>query len=467
VHTARVIALYFDFVVFCLLSVINCKLVVTLRLDCLITCHFDKAIIMLFVLSLILLWAVLYVDGLSGPYFRSLPVSRSRPITMLSSTNNNNDDLNAMRSMLESSWDSDTMGQVPSDSAIAANEAFLSILSAADSGVSVFFIDLLLPSYDVTQGSNLYDEVLAVEYCIALADCLKEKSSILVRDDKTVETVQRILNRREEERLKSQPAINISDGNDGEDEEEEAENGEDDVPPETEDDGTTEVAEEPSDPESDMDLFRQQLLSTWDSDDGDKPESKIPEQSKIPPKSKEAAPASSSPKTLSEKRYRLASLFGNARISEGPDMIDNVLDALRANALPKDDEETLIVLSAITLEEMVAVRSLVSKYGAQKKIILVNCKLNPIPKELYGAETVYSILPLIARPANADSQVAPQDGKSQPKVLVLRRYPGAWQVFVDVGQGFKLAKSAPSDMSNRRGPPIQWIQQVVQQFTQS
>lgn len=424
----------------------------------------DTSTIMLPISSLILSWGVLGVNGLAGPSFLSL--QRSRPNTLLSATNND-DDLNAMRSMLEASWDSDTMGQVPSDSSIAANEAFSSILSAKEKGVSVFFIDLLLPSYDVSQGSNLYDEVLAVEYCIALADCLKEKSTILVRDDNTVSTVRRILDRREEERQAALAVINISDEDEtdreGEENEDES-NGFSDEENEDMSDATTGL----SDPESDMDSFRQQLMSSWENDD-EKIEPRISERTKIPPKSEEPISQSRSPKTiLSEKRYRIASLFGNARISEGPDMIDNVVKALRANALPKDDEEILIVLSAITIEEMVAVRSLVAKYESSKQIILVNCKLNPIPKELYGAETVYSILPLIARPVDADSQVAPKDGKSQPKVVVLRRYPGEWQVFVDVGKGFKLAKSAPSSgMLNRRGPPIQWVQQVVQNYMKS
>lgn len=377
-----------------------------------------------------------------------------------------------MRSMLEASWDSDTMGQVPSDSAIAANEAFSSILSAADKGVSVFFIDLLLPSYDVTQGSNLYDEVLAVEYCIALADCLKDKSTILVRDDKTVQTVQRILDRREADRLASQPPISISDDNG---DAEFKEDGQNDLAEVFDDNETSGRETESSDPESDMDFFRQQLMSSWENDGGEpskpnpKPDPQIPAPTDIPRNKSDGSTSkpSSLNKILPEKRYRLASLFGNAKISEGPDMIDNVVEALRKNALPNDDEENLIVLSAITLEEMVAVRSLVAKYESQKNIILVNCKLNPIPKELYGAETVYSILPFIARPVDADSQAVPKDGRSQPKVVVLRRYPGEWEVFVDVGKGFKLAKSAPSDMSNRRGPPIQWVQQVVQQFMQS
>ena len=114
------------------------------------------------------------MSGFTCPWSSS--VTRCRRKTVLASSKDNGGDLDSFRSLLEASWDSDTMGQVPSDARVAANEAFSSVLSASDKGVQVFFIDLLLPSYDVTQGSVLYDEVLAVEYCIALADCLKEKS---------------------------------------------------------------------------------------------------------------------------------------------------------------------------------------------------------------------------------------------------------------------------------------------------
>ena len=406
------------------------------------------------IFTLALSTSVLHARGFNAPWRPSM--TRARQKTCLSSSGS--DDLDSLRSLLEASWDADTMGQVPADSTIAANEAFSSILSAADKGISVFFIDLLLPSYDVTQGSNLYDEVLAVEYCIALAESFSGRSSILVRDDKTVQTVQRILDRREESRPPPRPSIAEDD------EDEDTGDAKDD-----EVDAYSESAEEGeiltgSDQAPDVDLFRLQLMASWDNQE-DEP-AVLPKSNKP---SKGEAPTSENPQPLSsprpDKRYRLASLFGDAVISEGSDMMEDVVEALRANALPQEDEENMIILSAIEREEMVAVRSLAAKYSNQKKIILVNCKLNPIPKELYGAETVYSLLPLIARPSGADSQTMPKG--SQPKVVVLRRYPGDWQVFVDIGQGFQLAKTAPSDMSNRRGPPIKWVQQAVQSFIQS
>jgi hypothetical protein len=52
------------------------------------------------------------------------------------------------------------------------------------SGQSLFFVDLLLPSYDITQGPNMYDDVLDVKFCIALPKALEDKTSILVRDER-------------------------------------------------------------------------------------------------------------------------------------------------------------------------------------------------------------------------------------------------------------------------------------------
>jgi len=363
-----------------------------------------------------------------------------------------NDQIDSLRLMLEAAWDSDTMGQVPSDANIAANEAFSSILSASDRGVSIFFIDLLLPAFDVTQGSNLYDEVLCVEYCIGLAECFKDKSRILVRDKKTVDTVQRILDRREKERLQSVPVQHDDDEIDD---------------PDTEDideiDSSEDELDDEVSPTSDLDSFRQQLALSWESsavgDTGGGSSEKVDEataRKDVPSKSKE--------RKVPEKRYQLASMFGDTKISQGADMMQEVVTALRRHAIPDDDEKNIIILSAIAMDEMVAVRSLASRYAGERNIILVNCKLNPIPRELYGAETVYSMLPLIARAKDTMSQTISRESEIIPKTVVLRRYPGDWQVFVDMGRGFALANTAPSDLSNRRGPPMKWIQQSVQDF---
>jgi hypothetical protein len=377
---------------------------------------------------------------------------------------NGSDELESMRRLLQTSWDEDTMGQVPSDATVAANEAHSSILSAVDRGVSVFFIDLLLPAYDVTQGSNLYDEVLSVEYCIALANCLKGKSSILVRDEKTMQVVSRILEARESDRIRTAMADD-EDEEDIHDDEEKLDDQEDDE--ENDDADEEEGDESPSETESssDVDLFRQQLMAGWEGDDSatdDAAKADVSEKPVEPVKpKKEKAPAQTP-----VKRYRLASMFGNAVIAEGLDMMNDAVEALRANALLAHDEENLIILSAMNRDEMIAVRSLVAKYEAQKKVVLVNCKLDPIPRELFGSETVYSLLPLIA-PQKGGTEEAGDDTPPQPKIVVLRRYPKDWEVYVDVGKGFQLAETAPSNLGNKRGPPMEWVGACVQRFLQS
>ena len=393
----------------------------------------------------------------------SLQYTRRLHNAILLFASEQNDGIDSLRSMLEAAWDSDSMGQVPSDANIAANEAFSSILSASDKGISIFFIDLLLPAFDITQGSNLYDEVLCVEYCIGLAECFKEKSRILVRDQKTVESVQRILDRREAERLKTHPIQIDTDGDDHG----VAKKNDDGLALENcnvmnETDISGDMAVDDSVAEtSDVDAFRQQLMASWDVKDRDDKES-IPEVNTA--LTQKNPPLQSRKGETLEKRYQLSSLFGHSKISQSADMMQEVVEALRQNAIPDDDQKNLIILSAIAVDELVAVRSLASRYAGEKNIILVNCKLDPIPRELYGAETVYSMLPLIARAKDAGSQTITRGGEVIPKVVVLRRYPEDWQVFVDLGKGFTLADTAPSELSNKRGPPVKWIEQAVQDF---
>jgi hypothetical protein len=363
------------------------------------------------------------------------------------------DELDSMRRLLQSSWNANSMGQVPSDATAGANEAFSSILSASDRGVDVFFVDLLLPTYDITQGTNLYDEVLAVEYCIALSKCLKGKTEILVRDDKTLQTVTRMLDVRE----RDVQTIDLDDEFDEEDD--------DDFDDDHHEEDVRDVDSSETESLSDADAFRQNLMSSWEGDDTStdsstqpNPSDKVSEPTK--PKKEKIA-------NIPSKRYRLASLFGSAVMSQGIDMMEDVVQALRVNALPSDDEENVIILSAVSREEMVAVRSLVANYEGQKKIILVNCKLEPMPRELRNAETAYSLLPLIAWPKGPEAEQSAEDKPSPPKIVVLRRYPKDWEVYVDAGRGFQLAATTPADQTNKRRLPMEWVAGCVQRYIQS
>ena len=133
-------------------------------------------------------------------------------------------------------------------------------------------------------------------------------------------------------------------------------------------------------------------------------------------------------------------------------MMDEVVETIRQNSLPNDDEKNMIILSSLSIQETIAVRSLVNKYESHKNIILVNCKLDPLPPELRSAQTVYSIFPLIAK------QKGPTESDQKPpRVVVLRRYPKPWEVYVDIGEGFKLAHSIPPTRQTKRELPLELI----------
>jgi hypothetical protein len=214
---------------------------------------------------------------------------------------------------------------------------------------------------------------------------------------------------------------------------------------------------------TDVESFREQLMSGWD---GVETTTEEPLEPSTPEKASETPnPKEKETEEIPLKRYRLSSLFGSSNISQGAYMMENVAEALRANALLEEEEENLIILSAISREEMIAVRILAAKYANQKSIVLVNCKLDPLPRELLGAQTVYSILPLILR--RKDDGQSSGDKTSQPKVVVLRRYPKDWEVYMDVGSGFQLAATAPSNQRNERGPTMEWVDEVVRRYLES
>lgn len=366
-------------------------------------------------------------------------------------------DNDGLRKALENSWNTSMMGRVPIDPESAAKEAHSSILQAAggmksadgeveetDDMAGIFFVDLLLPAYDIRQvveGINLYDEVTAVEYCIALADCFKGKTEILVKEGKTVRAVTKVLKAREERERQEREAVSdadvvFGDGNFVDNQIEPAE------------EKTEEID---TDPEDD---FRSKLMASWNN------ESDAPVEDGIdmtPTKKKEVIETPED----SSKSYRLASLFGDAKINQGADMASFVIQAVRENALARDEEDNIIILSAIGVDEMVAVRGLVAKYASEKKIILVNCQFNPVPRELMAADTVYSVLPLAGKKKTNDGVNLGEDDKPPPKIVVLRRYPKDWEVFVDVGIGYELAETVRVDSSNRRGLSMEYIARAV------
>jgi hypothetical protein len=360
---------------------------------------------------------------------------RSR-IALASSSGNNNENIDDTRRLLESSWNSETMGKVPTSAESAAEAATSSLLIAMERGsTSIFMVNVLLPQYDISQGELLYDEVLAVEFCIELANRIKGKSSILVRDDKAVETISRILDARERDQPKPS----------------------EDTLEEEDDEGVAS-----SDSGEGVDSFRQQLMSTWEAPtvDAAGPRATNNDEPRLVPKEAQVL----------TKQYRLASILGDAtKIPSGSGMMDAVIKAVTDNAQPEADEDTLIILSAMSKEELIGVRGLAAKFEGKKTIIMVNSKLDPLPRELHKAVTVYSIQPLITRAMVSEQNIVGSESKEDPKppkIVVLRRYPSDWEIHIDSGDGFKLAASVPAEQVGRNGPTMQWISKCIKQHLQ-
>jgi len=164
--------------------------------------------------------------------------------------------------------------------------------------------------------------------------------------------------------------------------------------------------------------------------------------------------------------YRIGSILGNSKIPTGKNMVYDVCKLVSQNAVPTSqviNEDVIILTCPISQIELIAVRWIISKYASKKTIILVNNRLNPVPSELMEAETVYSVLPLIARSVGPDSAEAPPN----PKIVLLRRYPTDWQIHVDdskSGLGFELVSSIPADKVGIRGPSMDYIRSRVKEF---
>lgn len=412
--------------------------------------------------------------------------------------------------MLESSWNVESMGQVPNSPDVAAKEAASSIVEARNDGLGkTCFVDLLLPQYDVQQGSNLYDEVEAVEFCTMLAHYIKSQSVVYVRDEVSLKTVSRVIESRERERESAlteqqqqqeekfeydEVEVEIDEddpdwdlyNDDDEDGQPEAVSSSESTPaaestPEVFDDfsdfsdapgDSFFSADSESDPTpSEADAFRDALSSGWgdtDEDDADEPKKK---RTKIVKKrvKRKNPPASTTP-TVPPRRYRLASLFGNNMIAKDSAMQADVVNAVKRHGMPKDDEETMILLSANSPEEMLAIRALVTKFKNVKNIVLVNCRLDPLPLELQDCSTVYHLTPLIAT-ATVDERDLFSKKKSEEeerppiKVVSIRRYPGDWEVYVDAdSNGFELAERAVASRFEKKGPPFEWIGGAIKSF---
>ena len=407
----------------------------------------------------------------------------SSPSSSDDATNNADGDdsgrtnVDAMRSLLESSWNVGTMGEVPTSPESAARAASHSIAAAlaAQPRRRLLQVDIRLPSFDVRQGPNVYDDVQSVEFCCQLAENLRRDSNggvgkalILVRDGSAVRSAARILDvkerRRKEEQEGSSGVSNSDATGDTVDEHDDVLDEDDELPESSDGDG------------DDVDAFRKQLSLTWGDDDGQESNGEGGGEPQIDPS--EAAAAANRARRGREKlqpsvnfnpeatedgrSYRLASWFADENISTGADMFTDAIEAVDVHGTMLTSEDVLILLSPVSREDTVAVRRLISRYGGAKTIVLVNSALNPEPKEAFLSIPAYSITPLIAKPMQSEGNFMSQkdvaEEETPTKIIILRRFPDDWQCYVDVdGSGFELVDSAPANTVPKQGPDNEWI----------
>jgi Domain of unknown function (DUF1995) len=421
---------------------------------------------------ILLLWLATQVSG-----FVAFP-RRGTHVTFVPLQSSNKPDdgsIEAMRRLLEGSWNTETMGKLPATPEDAANEAGGSLLTARERGHNLMLINLLLPSYDITMGSNLYNEVDAVNFCLLLSQFLEGKASIVVRDSKTVKTVSRVLEAREAAAAAAEQSvyqrkkevINSDDGEEDEDDEDDEELGDAQSKEQDMEDQEDSVINMDDAKKAELNDFRQQLMAGWGGDI-EEPESTADADVKetLPQSMQPDEPVATNVDLYTpvpdDKSYRLTSMFGDDTFKKGPDMFEAVIKAVSVNAQPREDEDTLIILSAASQEETIGVRALVAKYQQSKTILLVNCQFDPVPKELLTAETIYYLLPLIAKAKEGESSLTESKGSlAKPKVVVLRRYPREFEVYMDFGKGMELTETASVREVGRTGPSLAWVAERV------
>jgi len=466
---------------------------------------------------------VLFVIGtlvsLSKSFSSVVTTTLRRQTTPTTTTTRLFENLDDLRNNLESSWNVESMGQIPNNPQAAAEEAASSIRQARIDGLgNMCFVDLFLPQYDIAQGDNMYDEVEAVEYCTFLSKYLDTQAVIYVRDQISLRRVSRVLGNREKKRLRKEiendggaieemyeydevsmiideddpdwdkyPDEDVVEGNNDSSSSSDSSSMQSDFYDDFAEVGsvddsffTTSSPSSSSPPQVDDKLvssFRDQLSSVWQGDNE--------ESNQQPPKGNKRTKvikklirreidedASMTAQLAAQMNYRIASLFGDSKISNGGEITSDVVKAVKKHGLPKEEEETMIILSTNSDAEMLAVRALVSKYKNNKNLIFVNCRLDPLPLELDSCSTVYHLTPMVAvttvDPRNVFNSKVSEEKETPIKVVSIRRYPGDWEVYVDAdGNGFELAQKASASKFPKKGPGNEWIASAVKTYFES
>ena len=392
----------------------------------------------------------------------------------------NNDDttntrLDALRSILESSWNQPSMGIVPTtptNAAIAATECIANAIQSSSSS-NIMMIDLRLPSYDIVEGHRAYDSMAVYNFGVELAHRMQQiglvrKSLLLVRNGRECDEIQRVINRR-----KQFKQINT-----------ENDEGDDD------DDEDNLLSKWKKEEEADE--FRKKLMSSWESSSS-VTNSEADEDSSIVSSTSSSSSSSYSKSASSEDSkviiddthsasHRLWSMVGNElnnndidTPSSVVDTFNDIISAVDVNARLQSNEDALIILSPYDTTDIVAIRRILSRYGPiRTPIIIVNSRFDTNPIELDNALLVYGMLPLVAKAVRQSlSRIEEDNTTNTPglRAVIMKRYPKDWTVYVDVngdGNGFVEAKN-DNDRSGGAGggttksfPSPEWIAQRVQ-----
>ena len=149
------------------------------------------------------------------------------------------------------------------------------------------------------------------------------------------------------------------------------------------------------------------------------------------------------------------------RWERGPDSFDQIIDAVDKNAILMQEEDALIIISPYNTQDVIALRRTLARYGNTRTIIIVNSRIEQIPRELDPGLLVYGVMPLVARSKESDNE-------SGLKVVVMKRYPEDWSVYVDVyDDGFVEARGPTQhDISDKAFPSSEWITQRVEAHVQ-
>jgi hypothetical protein len=390
------------------------------------------------------------------------------------------------------------MGNVPTTPRQAAIASVNCISNAILSNNNILMVDVRLPSYDITEGMQYYDPCAVYDLATFMAEEMQQKKLvnkclILVRDEnQRVEIlknreVQRQSKREEDGSIMAKPTTAL---------------GEEDA-----DIDMWEISEEPNNNNiDDLDDFRKKLISSWistgsdnnsdkDEDNDDNDSTKILSEKKppspSPPVGKKSVVDSNpnfSSSSINLDSHRLWSMIGNEDISSDDDAFHRIISAVDSNARLLDDEDAIIILSPYTTNDMIAIRRILARYCGQsslrcKTVILVNSRLEVIPKEMDSAVFVYGMLPLVARAKQQQQKKTnymdsrgevENDNDDEPpglKAVAMKRYPNDWTVYVDVsGDGFveatknnRMATGVGVGVSSSNHfPSPEWIAMRVQ-----